>query len=168
MNFGPRQSLQLGLEHRHRLSFAAFSRPHELIKNKHVIYRQSNHNGLAPAMFGYDLFGHAMSPSETNFTQITQQMFLAHIMKYALLSSFQQRIKRSGSMVMHITACKLFRAGVYLTVGRIVFSDLLISPILIGHQVRLLVDKTFNQSTKLGGLITGNQCRADLALAFGR
>ena len=119
-------------------------------------------------MFGYDLFGHAMDPSETNFIQITRQMFLAHIMKYALLSSFQQRIKRFGSIVMHITAGKLFRAVVYPRVSRIVFSDLLISPILIGHQVRLLVDKTFNQRTKLGGLIIGNQCRADLALAFDR
>ena len=89
-------------------------------------------------------------------------------MKYALLSSFQQRIKRFGSIVMHVTAGKLFRAVVYPRVGRIVFSDLLISPILIGHQVRLPVDKTFNQRTKLGGLITGNQRRSDLALTFGR
>ena len=85
-------------------------------------------------MFGYDLFGHAMDPSEANFIQITRQMFLAHIMKYTLLSSFQKRIKRFGSIVMHITACKLFRAVVYPRVGRIVFSDLLINPILIGHQ----------------------------------
>ena len=119
-------------------------------------------------MFGYNLFGLAMSPSETNFIQITRQMFLTHIMKYTLLSSFQQRIKRLGGIVMNFTAGKLFGAVVYPRVGRIVFSDLLISPILIGHQVRLPVDKTFNQRTKLGGLITGNQRRSDLTLTFGR
>ena len=87
-------------------------------------------------------------------------------MKYALFGTFQQRIKRFGSIIMHIAAYKLLRTVSYPGVRCIVFSDLLICPILIGHQVRLPVYKTFNQRTKLGGLITINQCRPDLSLAL--
>ncbi len=49
----------------------------------------------------------------------------------------------------------------------IVFSNLLIGTIQVGHQVRLLGDKTLNQRSKFGGLITGNHRRPDLALALG-
>jgi hypothetical protein len=95
-------------------------------------------------------------------------MILTHILKNTLLSSFHLRIKRFGSIVTHFNAGKLIRAVVYRSVSRLGFSDLQISPILIGHHTRLPVNKTFNQRTKLGSLNTGNQRRVDLAPALGR
>jgi hypothetical protein len=42
-------------------------------------------------MLGYNLYGQAMSPSETYFIQILRQIFLTQKMTHTLLNSFQQR-----------------------------------------------------------------------------
>jgi hypothetical protein len=41
-------------------------------------------------------------------------MFLTHVVKCALLGSFQQRINLFGGIVMHIAASKLFRVLGYV------------------------------------------------------
>ena len=109
-----------------------------------------------------------MIPSETDFMKITRKMMVAHIMKDSRFCTFQVRIKRFGRVIMSIATRILFLAMIDPIMRTKTFAGRAIALKLIGHQMRSLVNKTYNVWQKIIQLITFYRYSPHRAMAFNR
>lgn len=109
-----------------------------------------------------------MVPAKPNFVKITAKMFRAQIMKYPLLSAFQNSIKGLCGIVMNITAGVLFFAVVNPIMGGKLVANRSIRMVFISHHMRIFIDKSVHLGKKLSDLITGHRYGPNRAVAFNR
>ena len=107
-----------------------------------------------------------MIPTETDLVKIPAKVLRTQIMKYALLSSFENRAKGLRRIIMDIATGIFFLTVVDPIMGCVLSANGLIRMIFIGHQMRLFIDKAIKLWGKLCNLITGHRCGPNRAVAL--
>ena len=113
-------------------------------------------------------FWDTMVPSKTYFVEIARQMHLAHVVKYAKFGTLQDRAKRLGGVVVSIATRKFFFTMINPIVSSKHLASFAISVKLIRHQIRSLINKTFDVCQKVLQTVTFYRNSPNRAVALDR
>jgi hypothetical protein len=113
-------------------------------------------------------FWNTMVPSKTYFVEIARQMSLAHVVKYAKFGAFQDRVKRLGGIVVSIATRKFFFTMINPIVSSKHLASFAVSLKLIRHQMRSLINKTFDVWQKVLQTVTFYRNSPNRAVALDR
>jgi len=109
-----------------------------------------------------------MIPPEPDLVKVPGKVLLTQIMKYALSSSLENRIKGLCCIIMDISMGIFILTMVCPIMGSVLSANGLIRTIFISHQMNLLIDKVIKLRAKLGNLITVHKLSQILAVTFHR
>lgn len=107
-----------------------------------------------------------MIPPKANLMEIALQMLLTHIVKNSKFCALQICVKRFGSVVVRIATGIFSFTMIDPVVGSEHLTNSAIGLKLIGHKMRLPINKAFDVRQKIGQFVTINRYGPNRAVAL--